>query len=80
MKSETTRASLNDETDDTNDENSTDETYSRVDRKFIEIKDRIIMHNGNITFFTITNGTPVDIGAKVLADNNKLPTITDATQ
>ncbi|XP_035742199.1 uncharacterized protein LOC118450499 [Vespa mandarinia] len=36
------------------------------------------MHNGNIAFFTTTNGTPVDIDAKELADNNKLPTITDA--
>ncbi|XP_035731237.1 uncharacterized protein LOC118445653 [Vespa mandarinia] len=37
------------------------------------------MHNGNIAFFTTTNGTLVDIGAKELIDNNKLPTITDAT-
>ncbi|KAL2729380.1 hypothetical protein V1478_005670 [Vespula squamosa] len=37
------------------------------------------MHKGHIAYFTTVRGTSLDIGAKELADNDKLPAISEAT-
>lgn len=79
LETETPNVNINEQTNDTDETNDDEPDYSRYESNVIEIKDRITMHKGHIAFFVTKTGTPIDKGAKELADNNKLPSITDVT-